>query len=193
MKILNVILATSLLATAPYRAGPQAPALNSWSAAKYHGLTVGTSTRVDVLRILGRPNYVGREEDTGTPIMTYVVVDPMPGTLVVYMNKGILDGMRLDLKKSLRKDDIIRLFGHDYVVVHYAADDCLDEGGSAPIYQSSSGPFKYMEYRDRGMAAGFACDDDQKVDAITFTYKPLGPTHSLCAGHSHVPPSLNRR
>ncbi|MGD0739341.1 MAG: hypothetical protein ABR957_07065 [Terracidiphilus sp.] len=146
-----------------------------------------------MLKVLGKPNYVGKEEDTGTPIMTYSVSDPMPGTLVVYITKGILDGMRLDLNKSLRKDDIVRLFGHDYVVVHYAADDCLDEGGSAPIYQSSSGPFKYMEYRDRGTAAGFAYDDDQKVDAIIFTYKPLGPTHSQCAGHGRTSPPLTHR
>jgi hypothetical protein len=137
-----------------------------------------------VLKLLGKPNYIGREEDTGTPMMTYLVVDPMPGTLVVYVKKGILDGMRLDLKRALTKDDIIRFFGTDYVVVHYAADDCLDDGGSAPIYQNPSGPFKYMEYHDRGLAAAFANDDNQKVNAIIFTFKAIGPSHSLCAGRS---------
>jgi hypothetical protein len=141
-----------------------------------------------VLKVLGRPNYIGREADTGIPIMTFLVSDPMPGTLTVYITKGILDGMRLDLNKSLTKNDIIRILGHDYVVVHYAADNCIDTGGASPLYESPSGPFKYIEYRDRGLAASFAYDDDQKVDAITFTYKPLGQTHSRCALSGHAAP-----
>ncbi len=90
--------------------------------------------------------------------------------------------MTLDLKKYLTGDDIIRIFGHNYIVSHYAVDGCIDTGGTSPVYQSSSGPIKYMEYRDRGIAASFVYDDDKMVDAIIFTNKPFGPTHSICAG-----------
>ncbi len=184
----NLMLSALLLTMAMHCAAQDAPALKPWSAAKYHGLIVGTSTRSDVLKLLGKPNYVGKEEDTGTPIMTYAVIDPLPGTLVVYVTKGILDEMRLDLKKSLTQHDIVRLFGSGFVIVHYATDECIDTGGASPIYENPSGPFKYMEYRDRGIAAGFAYDDDQKVDAIIFTFRPIGPTHSRCAGRGHVLP-----
>ncbi len=128
MRIFNLILANLLVGMALNCAGAQAPASRPWSAATYHGLTVGTSTRADVLKVLGKPNFVGREEDTGVPTITFPVPDPMPGTLTVYMKKGILDGMRLDLNESLSKSDIIRIFGHNYVVVHYATDDALTPG-----------------------------------------------------------------
>lgn len=167
---------------AVYSAAPQTSTSKPWNPATYHGLIMGKSTRADVYKVLGKPKFVGREQDTGIPIMTYVVVDPMPGTLVVYIKKGILDGMRLDLNKRLTKHDIIRIFGSDYIIVHYDTDDCLDEGGTVPIYQSPNGPIKTMEYRDRGIAVSFADDDDLKIDAISFTFKEIGPTHSLCAG-----------
>ena len=125
----NLMLSALLLTMAMHCAAQDAPALKPWSAAKYHGLIVGTSTRSDVLKLLGKPNYVGKEEDTGTPIMTYAVIDPLPGTLVVYVTKGILDEMRLDLKKSLTQHDIVRLFGSGFVIVHYATDECIDTGG----------------------------------------------------------------
>lgn len=188
MRIFNLILANLLVGMALNCAGAQAPAARPWSAATYHGLTVGTSTRADVLKVLGKPNFVGKEEDTGIPIITFLVSDPMPGTLNVFITKGILDGMRLDLNKTLTRKDIIRIFGHDYVVVHYAADNCIDTGGASPLYQNPGGPFKYMEYHDRGIAAAFAYDDDQKVDAIVFTYRPLAPNHSQCGGRGDASP-----
>jgi hypothetical protein len=139
-----------------------------------------------VLKVLGKPNFVGREEDTGVPIVTFLVSDPIPGTLTVYIKKGILEGMRLDLNKSLTKADIVHLFGHDYIVVHYAPDNCIDTGGASPLFESPGGPFKNMEYRDLGLAAIFAYNDEQRVDAITYTYKLLDPAHSQCAGRNQA-------
>lgn len=183
MKIKNATLVTVLVLMTVNYAASQASAVKPWSAATYHGLIIGTSTRAEVLKLLGRPDYVGREEDTGTPIMNYEVVDPIPGTITVYIKKGILDGIYLYPKGSLTKRDIIRLLGPGYIVVHYAADDCLDSGGAAPIYQSASGSLKYMEYRDRGLAAAFAYNDDEKIEGIIYTFKQLGPVRSACAGH----------
>jgi hypothetical protein len=60
-------------------------------------------------------------------------------------------------------------------------DDCLDDGGVAPIYLNPNGPIKTMQYRDRGLLVHFVYNDDEKVDAIIFTYKSFGRTHSLCA------------
>ena len=182
MKIKNATLVTVFVLMTVNCSAPQAPAVKPWSAATYHGLIVGTSTRAEVLNLLGRPDYVGREEDTGTPIMNYEVVDPVPGTATVYIMKGILDGIYIHPKRSLTRRDIIRLLGTGYIVNHYAADDCLDNGGAAPIYQNARGSIKYMEYRDRGLAADFAYNDDEKVQGIIYTFKQLGPAHSACAG-----------
>ena len=182
MKIKDATLVTVFVLMTVNGAASQAPAVKQWSAATYHGLTVGTSTRADVLKLLGKPSFAGKEEDTAIPIMSYEVVDPVPGTLTVYIKSGILDGIGLNPKQRLTQREIIRMFGNGYLIVHYASDDCLDSEGAGPVYRSESGTIKYMEYRDRGIAAALAHDDDQKVEEIIFTFKPLGPTHSLCAG-----------
>ncbi len=189
MRLLNIMLAAWLSAYGLY-AGAQTSNSKLWSAAKYHDLVVGSSTQNDVLRVLGKPKAVGKEQDTGAPTMTWIVTDPVPGTLVVYTKKGILDGMILTPKKDLTKAEILRLFGSEFRVVRYAMDDCVGEGGAGPIYESPDGPIKHLEYRDRGLAVVYAYDDDEKVEAIIFTSKPFGPTHSVCAAHrTNKPPS----
>jgi hypothetical protein len=178
MKILNTIFVTLFVTIVVHSAIPQAPASKSWSAASYRGLVMGKSTRADVYKVLGKPKFVGREQDTGIPIMTYEVTDPMPGILVVYVEKEQLNGMTLSPKKRLTKNEIIRLFGSDYIVVRYDSDECLSEGGSAPIYESPNGYIQHMEYRGLGLAINI---HDDQPDAIIYTYGPFGPPHSICA------------
>jgi hypothetical protein len=184
MKTIDVTLTTVLAAMIMCQAFAQAPALRPWFPARYHGLVVGTSSREDVLGRLGKPEAVGTEQDTGVPTMTYAVTDPVPGTLIVYPEKGVLKGMTLYPARSLTDRDIVHILGSDFVVVRYDMDGCLGEGGAGPIYQTPNGPIKQMEYRDRSLAAVFAYNDDHKVEAIVFTSKPFGPTHSLCAGRT---------
>jgi hypothetical protein len=182
MKTMNTVLAIVVLVmTAAQCADPQVVVSKPWTPATYHGLVMGKSTRADVIKVLGNPKWAGREQDTGIPIMSYEVSDPVPGTLVVYVEKEILDGMTLNPKNRLTKSDLLRLLGHDYIIVRYDTDDCLAEGGTAPIYETPNGPIKHMEYRDRGVAVIFYQDN---VEAILFTFKPFGPTHSLCAGRA---------
>ena len=181
-RILAITASLSLVVLLSGAASAQS--LKPWSAAKYHGLAIGRSSRADVRRQLGKPDSVGTEEDTGLPIMTYTVSDPLPGKLVVYTENGIVDGMTLYPRKDQTKDDIVRIFGPDFIVVHYAVDQCSGDGGTAPIYETSSGPIKHMEYRDRGLAAIFSQGDDQKVEAIAFTSRAFGPPHSSCKGSS---------
>lgn len=178
MKIPSGVLAALLAVVLVYHADAQVPALKRWSAAVYHGLVVGTSSRDDVLRVLGKPKAVGMEQDTGLPTMMYTVSDPVLGTLIVYTKKGILDGMTLLPKNHLTKGDISRLFGPDYAVVGYSTDDCFTEAGTAPIYEAPDGPIQHLEYRDRGLAAVLHNSD---VTAVVFVSGPFGPTHSLCA------------
>jgi hypothetical protein len=143
---------------------------------------MGKSTRADVFKVLGKPRWAGNEPDTGVPIMSYDVADPLPGELEVYISKGILDGMTLNLKEKVSQKDIIRQFGHNFIIVHYASDDCLDDGGSATMYQNPSGPIKMMQYRDRGLVAHFVYNDDETVEAIAFIFKLSIPMHSSCTG-----------
>ena len=178
MTTLDILLATVLAMTTVGNACAQAQTLKPWSPAKYHDLIVGTSTRENVLTQLGKPLTTGREQDTGIPIMTYRVSNPVQGTLVVYLHKGILDGMTLLPKNRVTRRDLLRLYGTDYLVVRYATDDCLTEGGTAPIYETPDGAIEHIEYRDRGVAAIVR---DGEVRAVVFVSKPFGPTHSQCA------------
>lgn len=159
----------------------QSQTSQQWAPANYRGLIVGKSTQTDVLRILGNPKSGRKEQDTGIPYLDYEVSDPVPGTLAVYVRKGTLDGMTLLPKGALTRNDVIRSFGVDYRIVRYATDDCLTRGGAAPIYESPGGQIEHLEYRGRGLAVVLARGDDDKVEAIVFTYKPFGPTHSACA------------
>ena len=155
----------------------QKPATVPWLPATYHGLTVGASTKEDVLRQLGKPKTIGKEQDTGIPIMTFSVSDPAPGVLTVYTKNGVLDGMMVSLRKPLSKREIVQLYGMDYMSVRYATDDCLTEGGTAPIYESPDGPIRHIEYRDKGV--GVILHDGWGV-AIAFVSKPFGPSRSKC-------------
>jgi len=181
MKLFKLTLATLIVFRPVHIVCPQIQSGTPWVAATYHGLVMGKSTRADVLKLLGKPKWVGREQDTGVPIISYEVADPVPGSLTVYIKNGILESLALDPKTSLVKSDIIHRFGPGYMIVHYSADECLDEGGAAPIYEDTKGPFMHMEYRNRGLAALFFYNNDEKVETIVFTHQPFGPTHSLCA------------
>ncbi len=180
MRFFKLTLAALIVFTQVQVDIAQANVGKPWKSAVYHGLVMGKSTRADVLKALGKPKWVGHEQDTGTPIITYDVADPVPGVLTVYINKGILESLALEPKKALSRDDIVRLFGHGYIAVHYSADECLDEGGAAPVYQDPKGHSLYWEYRDRDLAAMFHYNDEDSVDAILFLHGPIGPAHSLC-------------
>jgi hypothetical protein len=186
MKILATVLLASLVFQVGLKSQPQKQGSKTWVPAVYHGLVMGKSTRADVLRVLGKPTWVGREADTGIPMMNFTVSDPVPGTLsVLFRRGGILDGMRLSPKQPMTKKDIVRILGSDYLTVRYATDDCLTDAGTAPIYESSDGPIKQLEYRNRGLFVAF---HGEEVEEISFVERVSVPTHSRCRGQQKKNP-----
>lgn len=152
-----------------------------WKAATYKGLVVGTSSRSDVIRTLGKPKYIGPEEDTGEPIMEFEVKEPVPGKLTAYVRHGVLEGLALTPSGTLGRADIIKKFGRDYLDVHYAVDECLSEGGTAPLYENPDGPFEQIEYRSRGIAIVLR---NGEVEAIVFEGPPFPTSRSRCSSRS---------
>lgn len=148
-----------------------------WKPAVYRGLVMGESSREDVLQKLGTPQYEGREQDTGVPIMSYSVTDPEPGELAVYIRNRVLRGMTLTPARPPKKTELIRKLGSDFLNVHYSFDECLSEGGTAPLYQDPNGRFERIEYRSRGLSLII---DNDEVQAIVFAGPPFPATKSRC-------------
>lgn len=185
------MLATVLLASIVFEVGLSSQShkhvSKTWVPAVYHGLVMGKTTRADVLRALGKPTWVGHESDTGTPMMDFTASDPVRGTLSVLFGRGgIVAGMRLSPKEPITEKDIVRILGSDFLVVRYATDDCLSDAGTAPMYESSDGPIRQLEYRNRGLAVSF---HGTEVEDILFVEKPFGPTHSRCQGQRKKHPA----
>jgi hypothetical protein len=133
--------------------------------------------------VLGRPEFTGKEEDTGVPLITYSVDQPFHGFLYVSIRRGRLVGLSLGLKDPIDTGEIPHLFGNGYRVVRYDFDDCLGIGGSAPIYESATGSIEEMEYPELGV---YVTMDSGRGREIVFTDRPPGRAHSVCAArHTH--------
>jgi len=165
-------------------ASTQQNANHVWKSAHYHNLTVGRSTTKEVIAQLGSPTFVGPEEDTGVPMWTYKVQKPFPGFLYVYIRNGRLTGIGLGLASPVEMSEIVRIFGSGYRIVHYDFDDCLGEGGSAPVFRSPNGQLEDMEYPELGISASL---HNGKVEEISYTDRPSGPAHSRCPSKRSAP------
>jgi hypothetical protein len=155
-----------------------------WKPAHFQNLTVDQSTTKQVIAELGKPTYVGREEDTGAPMWTYEVQKPLPGFLYVYIRNGRLTGIGLGLASPVETSAIIRLFGNGYQLVHYDFDDCLGQGGAAPIFRSPNGPLEEMEFPQLGVSASI---HNGKVQEISYTNHPAGLAYSRCPPKRSAP------
>jgi hypothetical protein len=155
-----------------------------WKPAHFRNLIVGQSTTKEVIAELGNPTYIGKEEDTGVPMWTYKVQEPLPGFLYVYIRHGRLSGIGLGLASSIETSEMIRLFGKGYRIVHYDFDECLGQGGSAPVFRSPNGQLEEMEFPELGVSASL---NNGKVQEISYTNHPAGPAHSRCPSKQPVP------
>lgn len=158
---------------------------NRWRAASYLGLTIGTSTRADVLRVLGEParkdTPVDQAEDEPHPEVWYVYqgIGEFPGELTAVIDERSGVVLRLDLSpQNLSRDEAIRHFGKNYIVTRYDFDECLGNEESAPLYESPSGSIISIEYRQRGIAV--AVDETGRVNTISYVSKPIGARQSKC-------------
>ncbi len=152
-----------------------------WRAASYRGLTVGKSTRADMIRVFGRPKRVdipeGQRRTDPHQQLWYIYdgVGEFPGEFTVMIDKRSRKIVEMDLSpKNLTKEEAIRHFGDDYVITRYSFCAGFEEEDAAPIYESPNGALTYIEYREHGIALGL--DYMNNVDQILYIRKPLGFT-----------------
>jgi len=151
-----------------------------WRAATYRGLTIGKSTRADMLRVLGKPLSSGPSADQAPPQPIIwndygTISDELSGSLAVEVDSRDNRIVSISITPTnLSKDDAIKYFGRDYLSMRYAfCKDQPDAGGLGFIYESpASGDISFIEYRAKGVAIQF--DSGGIVGAIYFVAKPMG-------------------
>ncbi len=156
-----------------------------WRAATYRGLTIGTSTRGDALRVFGQPKRVDapadQAEEEPKPEEWYVYDSggEFPGTLTVVVDKRTSVVLRIDLHpENLSREEAVRHFGNGYITTRYEFCEGFDDEDSAPLYETSDGQFFSIEYRGRGIAIGL--ENKDKVGSINYVSKPIAAISSKC-------------
>lgn len=155
-----------------------------WKAASFKGLTIGKSTRADMLRVFGKPNWSGSPEgqSKNDPQFEewneYGRIGEFLGELTVVINKqtGIILEI-IETPENLSEDEAVAYFGSDFIITRYDADECLDDGGAMPIFESPTGSTRVIEYRERGIAITLS---NKKVVDISYVSKPIGSPTSRC-------------
>jgi hypothetical protein len=177
----------ALQAQQPYTPQPAASSRKvsrEWHPANYFGLTMGKSTRSEMMSILGKPDWTeafdqDRSKAGGEVWYHYNVAWELPGTITVVVDKSTDIIRAIDLSPNdLSKVEAIKYFGNDYIVTRYDADSCLGDEESAPLYESSNGVAMYIEYRERGIAIAVAANDE--VRYIFYVSEPIGAPSSKC-------------
>ena len=151
-----------------------------WRAATYRGLTIGKSTRADMLRVLGKPHSSGPSSDQEPPYPIIwndygTIEGDLSGRLAVEIdsrNNRII-GISIS-PNNMPKEEAIRYFGKDYVAMDYEFCRGIPMDATVgPVYENpKSGNISYIEYRSRGIAIHL--DYRGMVNAIYFVDSPMG-------------------
>jgi hypothetical protein len=155
-----LFLAALLSAQVPSLHAQKKPA-PVWTPATYRGLTVGSSSKEDVLRVLGGPSTISKDSDSGEPLWNYQVSDPFPGSLEAYIKGGtILGGFTLRTSPQVTRAEIIKKFGPNYRYSKRPTD---------------FGPLEMLAYPDRGITIIFDFENNGAGDLIIYSVKPVNP------------------
>lgn len=139
-----------------------------WKPGVYHGIVTGQSTREDVIRKFGKPEWegerVGIEEeyqsDETVFTMIYKNIGGMSGeTEVGYVKKGkIVESIIIFPDKNLTERDIIAKYGDNYLRVESPNDICAVISADNPKQPLPKDAEGYMVYPELGMYVGVQID-----------------------------------
>ena len=151
-----------------------------WRPGTYRGLTVGKSTRADMLRTLGPPlsSSPAADQDPPQPIIWNdygTIHGDLSGQLAVEVDSRDNKIVSISVApKHMSKADAIKYFGKDYSLMGY--ESCPGQAPEADVgfvYENpKSADIDYLEYRARGIAIHL--DYQGNVDAIYFVNEPIG-------------------
>lgn len=163
---------------------------SEWKAAEFKGLHLGSSSKKDVLKVLGTPDWEGLPEGSseGSDFPEWwMEYDSVPelnskGKLTVILDerREIVLGV-IFYPLGLTKSEIVESFGEKFVITRYSFEPCDEEqGGVARLYESNQGQVMFLEYRSRGIAVSFDSLDAKSVRAVEYVSKPVGSVKSRC-------------
>ena len=175
-----ILVLLSLLLTPAI--GVQSESKPSWRPASFHGLVMGRSRRVDMLRLLGRPKWTrshnNGEREAKQSFNNYGGIGEFPGNATVVIDaRGLVSRVEFYPAK-LSRNEAIAHFGTDYVVTRYAFDLCEKDEDAESLYESSNGPITFVEYRGRGIAISLGVND--MVTKISYVSEPIGHLKARC-------------
>lgn len=172
------IVAHTLLSVYPLQAVPDKK--RGWRPATYRGLTIGKSTRADMLRILGKPLSSGpsADQDPPKPIIWNdygMIKGELPGRLAVEVDSRNDRIVSISIApEQVSKEDAIRYFGKEYLLMGYefCPSQSLDADVGLVYEDPKSSSIDYLEYRSRGIAIHL--DYQGNVNAIYYFDEPIG-------------------
>ena len=172
------IVAHTILSVNPLQAGPDKK--RGWRPATYRGLTIGKSTRADMLWILGKPLSSGpsADQDPPKPIIWNdygMIKGELPGRLAVEVDSRNDRIVSISIApEQMSKEDAIRYFGKEYLLMGYefCPSQSLDADVGLVYEDPKSSSIDYLEYRSRGIAIHL--DYQGNVNAIYYVYEPIG-------------------
>jgi hypothetical protein len=150
-------------------------ARQQWQPASYGAITIGKSTRWDVIKAFGYPQREELENDPEDDQVWYVYHKGgvFPGEFTVAVDKkSELVAAMFFYTSNLSLKDVIGQFGKDYVLTRYAFCHGYEYAESAPVYESPRGSATYVEYRAKGVA--MLVDPRGAVNDIRYLSGPIG-------------------
>lgn len=152
----------------------------NWHAGTYRGLTVGKSTRADMVNVFGNPASSGpsADQDERQPIIWNdygKITGDLSGRLAVEVDSrsDIIVGITIS-PEHMSSKEAITYFGNDYRLVNYEfcpGDDANEEAW--PVFESpKSSEIRYIEYKSKGIA--IHVDSHGNVNGIYFRSEPIG-------------------
>lgn len=145
----------------------------------YRGLVIGKARSEDLIKIVGRPSRI--EAFPKENEEAYVYLDRADEVELIARIKTpsrIIYQIE-HYPQNLNISEAEKIYGTRYRKATYDFDECLGEGGSAPLFESPRGSIEFLEYRDKGIFLRLE-GSGPKVEEVRYSSEPPGRPKSQC-------------
>ena len=158
---------------------------DTWRPGNLKGLVVGKATREEFLKVFGTPISTSRptvdlpEGEDSSIVDEFHYPEPFEKLQAFFSpDTMLLTGMVL-VPSKMTLDDLVAIYGNQYVVTKYKFIECLGDAGSSMVIEDREGSVTYYEYRSLGMIVSVS-DADGSIRFIEFVSGPLDTGKARC-------------